>query len=481
MLAGLEAGKAPPILLVRGDLVVAEPSARRIAEALAARVGVEVHAVRRSPDLGGVIQDLRTFSLFDSGKVVLVIESAILADRSAAASLIDEVAAVLPVDPEVELSSKQLGAASRLFQVVRLFGSDPRAGSSEAVLSQLPDWVYQGGKTTRGRRGSRGRGKKQVAELREGLAVLLEAGRAADVHGWAASDAAELASLVTDGLPEGHHLVMAESSVAKDHPVAATLAGQGAIILLDQVDVDRKGEFGGLEAVAAELERETEVSIDSAALRELARRTLRRSSERGSGGEVNPETTARLAAEYRKLATLAEGKTIDVALVRDVVEDRGEEDVWKLLDALGEGRADEALARLRRLLLSAEDPVAARLSVFSLIASFLRQLVAVQGMAQLQGVAFGERNYNRFKDGVAPKLQEAFPDGTTNPLSGLHPFRLFRVYGAAARVARQDLTRLLWRVLETETRLKGDSGDPETAMAQLVAAAAVIGRRRARR
>src|SRR6185295_7726598 len=114
----------------------------------------------------------------------------------------------------------------------------------------------------------------------------------------------------------------------------------------------------------------------------------------GTGG-VEADSTARFAGEYRKLANLAQegsDRRIDRKLVEQTVEDRGEEDVWQLLDAIAAGRGGEALDRLRRLLAAAEDPLAARLSFFSLLASFCRQLVAVRGMMRVTRVPGGEGN-----------------------------------------------------------------------------------------
>jgi hypothetical protein len=272
--------------------------------------------------------------------------------------------------------------------------------------------------------------------------------------GWAESDVVDLAALIEHGLPQGHSLVMVEASAAPEHPIVERLLERGAALDLGRIEVDRRGEFGGLERLAQELERETGARIDGAALGEL----------------IAADSTARLAAEYRKLAGLAGGGAIDLSLVELVVEDRGEEDVWKLLDAVGEGRPAEALERLRRMLYAAEEPMAVRLSLFSLFAEFCRQLLAVKQSAGLLGVSLGERSYRRFQERVAPRLQAELPSGTPNPLASLHPYRLHRVYLAASRLRGYDVSPLPWRVLETELRLKGESGDGDIALAHLVVA-----------
>ncbi|HVS62795.1 MAG TPA: hypothetical protein VMT85_04725 [Thermoanaerobaculia bacterium] len=481
LLERVGAGAVEPVYLLIGDAVLTEPAARRLAIAIAEGSEAEPSVRRRPSSLGPVLQDLETYSLFGSGKVVVVTETALLADRSAAADLIDQAAEPLPIEPGDELGEKAREAGGRLLLALRLFGLDPRAAAPAEVVAALPAWALAGGRTMRGRRAGRGRGKKQAADLAAQLARLLEASLEAGLVGWAEGDAAELAKIVESGLPPGHVLVLAESSVADDHPLVGILRKRRAIAELGGVAFDRRGAATGLERIVAELERETGVGIRRDALDELARRTLRKSSERGKQGQIDPLSTARLAAEYRKLAGLSGGATIQGALVARTVEDRGEEDVWALLDDLGAGRTREALQRLDRILLAAEDPTGARLSLFSLLADFCRQLVAMRSMLSIAAVPGGDRNYRSFQSRHVAKLQAALPEGFDNPLAGLHPYRLHRVYLAASRLGEDATTRLAGRVYATELRLKGESGDADVALGELIVALGTgLGKRPAR-
>lgn len=478
LLAQIERGEVGPVYLVAGELVLAEPAGQRLAMALAERAGCEVTVVRRPPTLAPVLQDLRTFSLFSTAKVVLAMETALLADKRDAADLVDRAAEVLPLAGGEELSGREREAAGLVLQVMHLFGVDP-AGDPAAALAALPEWVLQGGRKQGRSRRSR-RGKQKVDELRQGLCELVEQAVEAGMVGWAESDAADLALLLRDGLPAGHSLVLVESSVAADHPIVVRLVELDWVVEVGHVQADRRGGWSGLEELEAELQRETGRGIAPEALDELARRTLRRAQERGRSEGIDRDSTARFAAEYRKLANLKDdgsggAEPIDVDLVRAAVEDRGEEDVWQLLDAVGAGRGGEALDRLRRLIHSAEDPVATRLSLFSLLADFCRQLVAVNGLMTVQGVAAGEGNFRRFRDRLAPRLQGDLPDGSQSPVARLHPFRLHRVYLAASRFSGEELAGLPARVLQTELRLKGESGDADVALAFLVSALAGTG------
>lgn len=474
-------GTAAPMYLVHGDLVLAEPAGRRLADGLAEAAGCRVETYRHPPHLTEVLDDLRTFSLFDSAKVVLAIDTAVLADRRAAADLVDTAAEVLPVsgsgdDP----APREREAASRLLQALRLFELDPGRGDPDSLLAELPAWVLQGGEAFRRRRNGRGRGKRQVEDLRKDLAVLLELARGAGLTGRGGSDLSELALVLSDGLPEGHSLVLVERSVATDHPLIEGLERQGCVLAVGSVEEER-GSWQGIELLAEELERQTGVSITRDALAELARRTLRQERERSGGRSrttgVDADSTARLAGEYRKLVNLAEGagrRRIDPGLVRDAVEDRGEEDVFKLLDAVGAGRGDEALARLDRLLIAAEDPLATRLTFFALFSNFCRQLAATASLMRVLRVPPGQR-YPQFKSRWAPELQGDL-DGSPSPLKGLHPYALHRVYLAASKIDPAAVAELPAWVLETELRIKGDSGEPDAALAHLVTRVADLAR-----
>ena len=97
LLGKISKGEIQPVYLVSGDLVLAEPQARRLAKALAEKAGCTVESYRHPAGLGSLLEDLRTYSLFSTAKVVLVIDAAILADRNSAAELVDQAAEVLPL------------------------------------------------------------------------------------------------------------------------------------------------------------------------------------------------------------------------------------------------------------------------------------------------------------------------------------------------------------------------------------------------
>jgi DNA polymerase III delta subunit len=468
VLEAVESGQRQPLYLVVGDRVLAEPAAVRLGEQLAAQAGCEAEVHRRPESLGAILTDLRTFSLFSTAKVTVVVDSAVLADLAAAAVLLAEAVRELPVTAGDELPPAQRRAAVRLLQVLRLYQVDPQSGATSEVVDQLPAAAFAG-KTGR----KPGAGKLQ--EIKSGLAELLEAARADGIEGRADSDLALLAEAHGGGLPAGHALVLAESGVARDHPLVAALAENGALVELERVEPGRRGDWQGLDGLVAELESQTGVGIDRRARDELAHRTLQSARrKRGTAAAAAADSTTRFAAEYRKLASLTGGGVIDRELVLSVVEDRGEEDQWQILDKIGAGAGGEAVHRLRRLMASAEDPMAARLSFFGLVAEFARHLTAVGGSLERGGIAPGVRNYARFKQGIAPRLQEELADGVASPLAGLHPYRLHKAYLAASGASRAGLERLPERLLETELLLKGEASRPDVALEGLVTELAAL-------
>lgn len=463
----IRSGDRLPIYLVAGDRVLSEPAAFRLATALAGDNEPAVH--RRPSDFSSILDDLRTLSLFATSKVVMVVESSLFADRASAADLIDQAAEASAIGEGGSLSAKSTEAATSLLQALRLFGVDPTTAAPEQTISALPRWALEGGAGFRKKRRGRGRGKKQVQKLEADLGQLLGAATEAGLTGWGDSVPSILGDILDRGLPEGHYLVLAESVWARDHPIVARLIAQGAVSEVGGLTLDRRGSIDGLELVAAELARETGKALPRAALRELGRRTIKKSAKRGRYDVIDADSTGRFVAEYRKLAALAGSNEIDVESVRATVEDRGEEDVWAMLDDLAAGRAGKALHRLRRIELAATDSMASRLSMFSLLAEYCRQLVAVRGLMRLHSVPAGENNYQRFKNQWAPALKAPIADNLENPIASLHPYRLHRVYLAASRLSERQLQRLPEHVLVTEGRIKGESAAPATALSALLA------------
>src|SRR5690606_22902665 len=153
---------------------------------------------------------------------------------------LEQAAEALPLSggPGGGLSAAERRAALRLLQAIRLFDLDPYQGEPPALLAQLPDWAFQGA--------SGRRSKKKGEEVREGLAELLAAARAAEVKGV---------------VQEGVVVLVAVGKVGLAEALAPVLAERGAIARLAQVESE-KGAWSGLGDLTAELAAQTGVTID---------------------------------------------------------------------------------------------------------------------------------------------------------------------------------------------------------------------------
>jgi len=403
-------------------------------------------------------------ALFEPGKVVVAIETGLLADRAAAGELVGAIRSALPFQGGADdLVGPSRAAARRLLQLLRLHDLDPAGGSPEEVLAGLPGAALLGG-----------RGKAADAEaLRGELRPLLVAALEAGLRGVGEEDLTLISDLLRDGLPDRHLLILVESAVAQGHPLVEALVGRGAVLEAGRVAADKKA-FQGLGALVAELERATGAKIDRDAAAELAKRTLRLEDFRRGGvkGAIEADSTARLAAEFRKLATLAGGGRIDRALVEDQVEDRGREEVWPITDALAAGDLGGAIDRALHRIVAADDPIGERLGLFAFLSGFARQVVATSGAMALTGAPAGESFYPRFKSKIAPRIKGELPGGMANPLARVNEFPLHKAYQVASRLPAAAAARLPSVLLETEQRLKGEGDDPDAALVALLAALA---------
>jgi DNA polymerase III delta subunit len=467
LVAAARAGTLAPVVLVRGDRVLAEPLALRLAAAIGEAWGVAPHRLGQPERLAEIVADLRTLALFEPGKIVVAVETDLLADKSAAAELLEQAVkpfqkdsekrkAVFEGGPE-DLHGEHRDHARKLLQVIHLYELDP-AGDAERVLAKLPAAIL-------------GADAEKAARAREGLRPLLVAAVAAGLRGTGEEDVSLVGDLLRDGLPDRHLLVLVENAVAAKHPIVVALGKRKAIVEAGRITHENK-EWSGIGAMTRELERETGVRIGDAAAKELARRTLHAGDARRGEGGLEGDSAARFVAEFRKLAGLVSKGEVDLRSVERHVEDRGQGDIWAVLDALGSGDAAEAMRQAHRFLRAADDPDRERLLLFGFLSAFARQIVAVRGVMPLVGVRGGEKSYPSFRDQLAPKLQGEIEGLAANPLAKLNPYRLHKAYLAASRFPVERLAALPARTLETERRLKGDSADPDAALAAYLVALA---------
>jgi len=169
-------------------------------------------------------------------------------------------------------------------------------------------------------------------------------------------------------------------------------------------------------------------------------------------------------------------RPIDRATVEEFVVDRGEENVWDVINAIEDQRLDRALALLRRYLDSSNDRARTRFSFLSLLAGRCQQLIVVHGVAMTQSLP-DVSSFAAFRSRVLRQLTAEMPPAARKT----KPYPLFRIYRAAMARSSPEMTTALadlpWRILETEVRLRDGASDGDLALEALVGVVAGGGAR----
>jgi DNA polymerase III delta subunit len=184
------------------------------------------------------------------------------------------------------------------------------------------------------------------------------------------------------------------------------------------------------------------------------------------------------ASELDKLLDWAgDGGQIRAADVGEQVVDESSEDVYSFFEALGRRDAGESLARLERLFSGREiragkrsfDPEDGWPQIFlGMLTDEIRRMLLVHSrLAEAGAPRFDpQMNFDRYKDRVAPYLDEPLPPFGKSPFGGRasgYPF-----YKAAARASRftaPELARALARAADVDVKLKSSAPILETLTA----------------
>ena len=118
--------------------------------------------------------------------------------------------------------------------------------------------------------------------------------------------------------------------------------------------------------------------------------------------DLLPLSLGVLDQEIARLSLLAEGRSIDAALVRDNVGGWRARTAWEMIDAALEGRPDAALNQLDRLLLSGEQPIGVLAQLGSTLRKFSSAVLVIErdearGKKADLSKALGEAGVARFK------------------------------------------------------------------------------------
>ncbi len=345
---------------------------------------------------------------------------------------------MLPVDGGAASSpARRATPRLRLLQILRLYDLDPAAGAPERALGRrFPDGLLSDGKGEGCRRGAApptraaprrgGRGGPARHGRERGLAGRRPAARrpAAAATSWSWSRAQS---------PTG---------------IRWSKRSSGAAVL--EAGRSRLGEGSGAyrgprrrSPTSSSARPGSRLRTDAASRARAAHAAAARIGIGRGRGSVDADSTARFSAEYRKLASLVRRREASTSLDR-ARQRRGSRRGGGLADprrARRRARRDEALAKIRRRVAGAEDPLAERLYV-------LRPPLRIRAAgrwpwrerSRQRALGAARASFETFKNRVAPALQKALTEAGLGALAKLHPFRLHKAYLAAARFPAERLS-----------------------------------------
>ena len=289
-----------------------------------------------------------------------------------------------------------------------------------------------------------------------------------DADSGEAQDAAE--SLLTYGKSRDFDLSKRKGS--QGHRLVNLLdegLPEWAFLLLTAVQVDRRTrlykrfeEIGAVLYVGLERDRSGKISRES--LLEFVNQRLRQ-----SGKTVEPQAreviVARASDDLRGLQQeldklvlfVGERPAIRAQDVDEIFADRGEGWIFDLTRALGDRDAAGALLQLARLLAQGEHP----LRLLGTVASEVRRLLAARLLLDSDLARLWKRgmSYQQFQQTVLP---QGTPPLTRNPYAD------YMCFQRAERFSSADLRGYMEGLFDADWRLKSSAGQPRLVMEKLI-------------
>jgi DNA polymerase-3 subunit delta len=244
------------------------------------------------------------------------------------------------------------------------------------------------------------------------------------------------------GLPSGTVLLLTAAAADARKRVFKKLQSLGAIVDL-RVERERSGALSreGVADLCKRIADEFGVRIEAGAFELIVAR---------AGGDP-----AALTMEMEKLCLyVGDTKTITAADVRAAFRDMAESWIFDFTGALAGGNAAVAVPLLRDLLAQGDHP----LRLLAMIAREVRFLLAARDClaGPLNGQWRGGMNYQTFQSRLLPLLGELGEAA----FGKMHPFRVFKYLGDAARVPTRRLQQALIELSELDIKFKSSRGDP---------------------
>jgi DNA polymerase III subunit delta len=423
-----EAAKKPrPVYLFLGESTSTSAAAHALIDALvpAARrdFNLEIHDGRTTP-ISTVLASLRMRGLFPGTKVVWLRETALFVSSEKKADLTKALLDALEEERRDE-------AAGRLLTLLAMAGWTQEQLEAERLDSLSTTKV----KECFG-------AELETAQL-SALAALQSYCHERGLTITAYHDDSELLlQFLEQGVPPDSVLLCTTPAADARKRVFKKLQGLGAIVDL-RLERERSGALTreGVVEICCRIADEFGKRIEPGALELIAAR---------AGGDP-----AALTMEMEKLCLYAgEAKAVTAADARVAFRDMAESWIFDFTSALAAGQAAIAVPLLHDLLAQGDHP----LRLLAMIAREVRFLLAARDCLDgpLAGKWRAGISYATFQSHLLPLLGELGEAA----FGKMHPFRIYKYIGDAARIPSARLRRALIELAELDNKFKSSRGDP---------------------
>ncbi|MGA7616278.1 MAG: hypothetical protein WBX15_13975 [Thermoanaerobaculia bacterium] len=451
LLASIESGSIPPVILVGGDNEYLSHSAwNAIRERIvASNPDVSIEPYPEGSDLGSIVDSFRTMSLFGGQRLLLVPEVNAFVTRKELDSLLQKAVGDWT---SAKTERKRTSAVAKLLHVLGLVGADLEE-SDDSIAEALA-----------------------ISRRPPALGEMLSAARSSGKKpSRGEGDAALLSEAVAHGGANGTILLMRTGEIPLDSATVAAIDRAGAVVVcnLTQEEFPKAFEEGVREIVSA-----MEVSIDVAAVKLLQQKLgIERVLTDKFSKEV-PDLRMPLA-ELERLATfVGRGGRITARVVDEQIASVAGGARYEFASLYSERKPVEAIAKLRDLVAQSRRddpnmPVDMHFGKYLFaLAEEVRQLIGVRSFVRKNGID-PKRSipYNRFKESLAPALGEFLVQHRL-ARQRLHPFALFRKFEAAAGFSEQQLLETLEQIAKIEVDRKSGGIGAELGLESLVLSSA---------
>jgi DNA polymerase-3 subunit delta len=439
VLAEIKGGKASPCYLLWGDEEFRlQDALDKIVKALIPAAGDRDFNLFATDgeheDCDLLCESLSTFPLLPGRKVVLVRNTHLFQSRNILAPLIGRIREHLDQDPP-----RAAADFGRFMQITGLQWEDLRDGGWRKIDDEqwrriVPD---EGG------------------ENRENWlprAVEVFASHEQEPVKERQGETDRLEQTLTEGMPEGNHLILTAEAVDRRKKLFKTISTVGRILSFAKGKGEARQQT--LQGMAAEILERQGKRLSANAWAALGRKTgfdLRESL----GG-------------IEKLITYVGGKgQIEAADVEAVIGRTREDSIFELTGALSARNLALALGTLRELLDQGLHP----LMVMTMLTRELRllfQAKLLMASGRLKGFQTN-MDYGRFQKTVLPAVKQPVAEGEEPPaIASQHPFVVFQALKNAERFTQNELASDLELLFRTDLALKSTGQDPRLLLERVL-------------